>query len=258
MRIHALILSLIFCAAGLLWGAAFQNFSLLNYYPGWYFAPLESNTFAFPYRGGSFPAFVVQTNAARQDISAGAITATFRVVATDDARFTFGGEGRWNTGPMPPHARLFFSSRLGYYAEDGCPECSWWSADGWQVISNGTFTITASFDPARWSHSHGQTNAAAFAAALTNVIEAGVSFGGGSFFDIGVGLTAGNATFEMLALDFIPPGGAVKLPLADGLNCISTSTDLTNWTALTARTGPGVMRIPVGTDPQRFWRSVHD
>ena len=236
--------------------AAAQQFQLLNYWPGYAWAPLPSNTLYFPRRGGSFPAFVLLTNATPQDISGGSITATFRIVSSPDAAFTFGGEGRWNTGTTPPHARLFFSSYHGYLNESGCPECFWFSGDGWVQITNGVFTITATFDPSRWTHSYGQTNAAAFHAALTNCIEAGVCFGGGSFYDIGVGTTNGTATFEMLALDFIPPGGALSLNLTNGLNCIESSTDLTNWTPYAQRVGPGVMRIPVGTKPYEFWRTA--
>lgn len=257
MKLHAFILAAIFSAAGLLWGAAFQQFSLLNYWPGYAWAPLPSNTFAFPYRGGSFPAFVLLTNATPQDISSGAITATFRVIASPDAAFTFGGEGRWNTGPMPPHTRLFFSSYHGYLNESGCPECFWFSQDGWGTITNGVFTITASLDPARWTHGYGQTNAAAFHAALTNCIEVGVSFGGGSFFDIGVGLTNGTATFEMLALDFLPPASnGLSLTLTNGLNCIWTSSGLVTWQPYAMRVGPGVIQLPVGSEAQRFYKAV--
>ncbi len=243
-----------------------QQFSLLNYYPGWYFATqIQANTFSFPYRGqwpiGSFPAFVVLTNAIPQDISSGAITATFRVMATEDAVFRFGGQGSWNTGPTPPHARLFFSARLGYNAEDGCPKCSWYSADGWQPISNGVFTVTASLDPLRWTDSGAALNGTpppvtTFQEAITNVIEAGICFGGGSFYDIGVGMTEGQATFEMLSLDFLPGTGALSLNLTNGLNCIQTSTNLPNWTPLTQRVGPGTVRFPVGVEPYRFWRAT--
>lgn len=234
------------------------QFSLLNYWPGYAWSPLPSNTLSFPYRGGSFPAFVLLTNAVPQDISGGAITATFRVVASPDAAFTFGGEGRWNTGNMPTHARLFFSSYHGYLNESGCPECFWFSGDGWVRITNGVFTITATLDPSRWTHGYGQTNAIAFHAALTNCIEVGVCFGGGSFFDIGVGLTNGTATFEMLALDFLPPASnGLSLTLTnEGVNCVETSTDLISWAPYATRVGTNVLWIPVGTEPYRFWKAV--
>lgn len=249
MRLHAVIIAGIF---------AIQSqaaFSLINYWPGWYFAPMPSNTFAFPYRGGSFPAFALQTNSTPQNISSGSISATFRVTSTPDAVFRFGGQDNWNTGTLPPHARLFFSSYHGYLAESGCPECFWWSRDGWVAITNGTFTISATLDPARWTHAHGQTNAAEFYETLANTIEVGIALGGGSFFDIGVGMTAGNATLEMLALDFIP-AGTIPLALPFALNKIETSTDLTSWTAYAMRAGPGVMLLPIGEDSRRFWRAI--
>lgn len=252
MRFHTLILSLILSVAGMR-GA---DFSLLNFWPGYAWAPLPSNTLSFPYRGGSFPAFAILTNATPQDISGGAITATFRVTASPDVAFTFGGEGRWNTGTLPPHARLFLSSYHGYLAESGCPECFWWSRDGWIAITNGVFTITADLNPARWTHAQGQTNAAAFLATLTNVIECGVAFGGGSFFDIGVGVTNGVAAFEMLALDFLPATGPLSLNLSNGLNRVESSTDLIDWQDYALRTGPGVMKLSVGDGAQCFWRAT--
>lgn len=200
--------------------------SLLHYWPGWWFAPMTADTFSFPTNGASsFPAFIVQTNTAPQSLVGKTLSATFRVNATADAVFRFGGQDKWNTGTTPPHARLFFSTRLGYDAEDGCPKCSWYSADGWQVISNGTFTVTATLDPDRWTDSGarpwGETNS--FAGALTNVIEVGLCFGGGSFYDIGVALTSGAATFTLTDLRV-----SVN-PLT--LN-VESSPDLANWSVL--------------------------
>jgi len=208
--------------------ATASSFSVLNYNTSWYFSEINDGVFDFPLKGSTyFPAFVVRTNSATQNVSALAtIVAKFSVEASSDASFVYGGQDVWNIGTTPPHARLFFSSRLGYDGEDGCPKCSWFSVDGWQVISNGCFTISASLDSSRWTDSGaritGTPQIETFEQALASVEEVGVCFGGGCFYDIGVGLKTGFATFKMISLQIIKPVTVT----------IESSGDLTNWNQL--------------------------
>ena len=48
----------------------------------------------------------------------------------------------------------------------------------------------------------------------------------------------------------------VRLALADGLNRIEWSTNLTDWLPFTLAIGPGEWSAPVGGEAQRFWRST--
>ena len=55
-------------------------------------------------------------------------------------------------------------------------------------------------DPSKWSDYYGQfgsTVPADFAKAVANVTEIGVSFGGGCFYENGVGTTDGSGTFTL-------------------------------------------------------------
>lgn len=198
-----------------------DKFSVITYYPQYYFTTTVSNKFSFPsypliYPITGFPAFIVKTNLNPQKIS-GVLKATYKVAASENVVFRFGGQGNWNTGPTPPHARLFFSSKIGYRNNDPCPECSWWSQDGWQTLSNGAYTIQALLDYTKWTDSYAGQSSNNFSRALTNVIELGLSFGGGSFYDVGV--AADKAEFEMLSMQDIEP---IQIKL-------ESSFDLTNW-----------------------------
>lgn len=77
---------------------------------------------------------------------------------------------------------------------------NWWSNSASQVLTNGTFTLTAKVEPAEWSDWNGQVGTvvvAGFNDAAANVTLVGLSFGGGCFFENGVGTTDGNGTFTL-------------------------------------------------------------
>lgn len=48
----------------------------------------------------------------------------------------------------------------------------------------------------------------------------------------------------------------LSLNLSNGINRVEWSTDLVNWEPFTLRQGLGTMRIPVGNEAYRFWRTV--
>jgi hypothetical protein len=126
------------------------------------------------------------------------MTASFTVQGVSGT-FTYGGEP--SCGGTTATVRLYFESippgtKFAFTNY-------WWSDTAWQVLANGTapLTLTALVDPtAQWSDWNGQpssTNRAAFNAAAGNVTAVGLSFGGGCFFENGVGTTDGTGTFTL-------------------------------------------------------------
>ena len=124
------------------------------------------------------------------------ITATFNISGATPGAFIYYG----TCGSTPASTRLFFQTDNGggfaytHY---------WWSNPASQVLANGTWTVSAKLDPALWSDWNGQfgtTESAGFADAASNVTVIGLSFGGGCFFENGVGTTDGTGTFTLDSL----------------------------------------------------------
>jgi hypothetical protein len=98
---------------------------------------------------------------------------------------------------LPANVRFYFATDNGggfaftHY---------WWSNPAPQVLSNGSFTLTANVEPAEssdWNGQVGTSVAAGFNDAAANVTLIGLSFGGGCFFENGVGTTDRNGTFTL-------------------------------------------------------------
>ncbi|MGC2295784.1 MAG: hypothetical protein WA695_03715 [Candidatus Dormiibacterota bacterium] len=110
--------------------------------------------------------------------------------------FTYGGEPYCGGSAS---VRLYFESTHGPFGYSNY----WWSDTGFvNLVANGTFTLTAQIDPtlAAWGNWDGQpsaANTAAFTAAASDVTAIGLSFGGGCFFENGVGTTDGSGTFTL-------------------------------------------------------------
>jgi hypothetical protein len=67
-------------------------------------------------------------------------------------------------------------------------------------LSNGTFSLTATVEPAGWSDWNGKLGVdqvAGYMDAASNVTTIGLSFGGGCFFENGVGTTDGGGTLTL-------------------------------------------------------------
>ncbi len=120
------------------------------------------------------------------DLAGKTVTATFTINGSGDPFICYGG-----CGPSPASARLFFetSSAGGFDATH-----YWWSNPGGTTeLANGSFTLTAKVSPDQWSDEDGHEGSfsasarAGFAAAAANVTGIGLSFGGGGFFENGVG-----------------------------------------------------------------------
>jgi hypothetical protein len=125
------------------------------------------------------------------------ITANFAISGATGA-FTYYGEGTpSNPCGTPANTRLYFqTSNAGGFDFTHY----WWSNPASAVLNNGTLTVTATVEPAEWSDWNGQNGAlvpAGFAAAASNVTEIGLSFGGGCFFENGVGTSDGSGTFTL-------------------------------------------------------------
>ena len=143
------------------------------------------------------------------------ISATFTVtVLSGDPIFMFGGQLNnqgtgpgWNRGSLPPHCRLFFSTNIATYSNltaDNSPLNYWWSNPLYVEIDTltGTATLTESLSGTGWSSANGIPAANAFTEflnAVSNVRQIGLAFGGGSFFDVGVGTfeNTGTASFTL-------------------------------------------------------------
>lgn len=124
------------------------------------------------------------------------ISASYEISGvTSGASFTYYGQP--DACGAPASARLFFQTDNGggfaftHY---------WWSNPASQVLANGPGTLTVNLNPALWSDWNGQsgtTESAGFADAVANVTVIGFSFGGGCFFENGVGTTDGSGTFTL-------------------------------------------------------------
>jgi hypothetical protein len=127
------------------------------------------------------------------------VTATFTITGATGA-FTYFGEGTAdNPCVSPANTRLFFeTSNAGGFDETHF----WWSNPSSAILADGTFTVTATVNGAEWSDFFGHFGSdprysAGFDAAASNVKSIGLSFGGGCFFENGVGTTDGSGTLTL-------------------------------------------------------------
>lgn len=183
--------------------------------------PGDIATFSFPVAANkrvAFPAFLTTTvdGAVLGDLTGQTITATVLVTVTGNPQFCYGGNtpwSSWNTAsPVPANTRLYISTNPAAYDLGDAQQHEndyWWSSapGAWTVISatTGTVTLTSPFDPAHWSNAQGHLASdpnytAAFQAAVANVAQIGVAFGGGSFYDVGVAIwpNTGTAAFHLI------------------------------------------------------------
>jgi len=171
--------------------------------------------FVFPEwsRKAAFPAFLSTTtySSVLGNLSNKTISATVTITASPSALFVFGGElSGWNTtDPRPATGRLWFSTNATAYnvAEGMTNEHKfWWSETSYFVCTNnlGTVTITDTLDPLHWTSAWGHYGSdpsliEKFNAAVANVRQIGIAFGGGCCYDVGVGLSprGGPASFRL-------------------------------------------------------------
>jgi hypothetical protein len=199
------------CLALLIWTASAVLAGGAGWHLGYYTPSGRALSFASTSTGGGIASFdfTSQPNTALLVTDQGSspllgndtgktITATFHIGGATGA-FTYFGEGTPdNPCVFPANTRLYFQTDNGggfQYTH------YWWSDTAFTVLGNGTFSLTATIQPAGWSDWNGQpgpTQAAGFADAASNVTMIGLSFGGGCFFENGVGTTDGSGTLTLV------------------------------------------------------------
>jgi hypothetical protein len=116
--------------------------------------------------------------------------------------------GEPSCGPTPQEGGIEANVRFYFQTSNagGFDETHYWWSNPISVpllgpTSNGPTTLNWNLDGADWSDYNGHPGvgpyAAGFAAALSNVTDIGLSFGGGCFFENGVGTTDGSGTFTI-------------------------------------------------------------
>jgi hypothetical protein len=128
------------------------------------------------------------------DLRGETITATFHVSGVNGSFIYFGEP---SCGGTTANARLFFQTdnsggfQFTHY---------WWSDVAWTALANGGFSLTATVLPPGWSDWNGQAGVdqvAGFNDAASNVTTIGLSFGGGCFFENGIGTDDGSGTLTL-------------------------------------------------------------
>jgi len=118
--------------------------------------------------------------------------------------FTYYGEP--NGCARPANVRFYFrTDTSGKFEETDY----WWSnpmSVDLQVLTASDQTLVANFsNPAEWSHYYGGNGSAypaEFAQAIADVQFVGLSFGGGCFFENGVGIRPGTGSASFRLMDF--------------------------------------------------------
>ena len=152
-----------------------------------------------------------------------AVTATFRLTLSTPAGSTLDPSQLWYSTPgsLPTVRFLFEADDAALDAGTGVdPNLHWWSnpgAVGLTTMANGTdYTLTVNLDPALWSNDYGANGAldggVAFANTLTNVLDFGLSFGGGGGFQNGVALMPGvTGSFDLSEFITVPEPTSLAL-----------------------------------------------
>jgi hypothetical protein len=136
------------------------------------------------------------------NLTGGSVSATMAVAAISGTVFNYYGEP--SCGGTDAYVRFFFQKDTsGEFAETNY----WWSNPlhvNLTDLENGNVTIGVPLsDGSKWSDYYGHFGndpaySAAFNAALADVGMIGLSFGGGCFFENGVGIATGVGSFQLL------------------------------------------------------------
>jgi hypothetical protein len=139
------------------------------------------------------------------DMTGKTLSATVGVTVTTGTAFTYYGQpdgcGR------PANVRFYFQTNTsGKFEETDY----WWSnpvSVDLETLKAGDVTLTTGFTGAEWSDFFGHFGSdpaysAAFTAAVKDVQTIGLSFGGGCFFENGVGIQPGTGSGSFRLMDF--------------------------------------------------------
>lgn len=131
------------------------------------------------------------------DLTGKTVTAEFTITGVNGEFTYYGEDTSSNACGTPANARLYFeTSNAGGFAYTHY----WWSNPAAVTLANGTVTVSANVEPSEWSDWNGQLGSTVgdgFAAAASHVTEIGLSFGGGCFFENGVGTTDGSGSLTL-------------------------------------------------------------
>lgn len=142
-------------------------------------------------------------------INGATITATFFIEANNPA-YTGANVGGC---VVPVNVRLYFTSGNAVYklsTADKYPNLYWWCSQTGavayieQVDDGALVTLTGTVTPTQWSNANGQSASsqlAGFNTAANSPKHIGMAFGGGCFFDTGVGISSGSSTFHLLTFE---------------------------------------------------------
>jgi hypothetical protein len=140
------------------------------------------------------------------DLTGKSLSATVGVTVTSGTVFTYYGEP--DVCGRPANVRFYFQTNTsGKFEETDY----WWSnpvsVDLAALKTGGDVTLTTGFSGVEWSDYFGHfgsdpSYAAAFAAAVKDVQMIGLSFGGGCFFENGVGIVPGTGSGSFRLMDF--------------------------------------------------------
>jgi hypothetical protein len=152
-------------------------------------ATFDGTTASFTFAPDVFTArLTTQAKTLTGDLTGKTLHDTITVTGATTFTTHFGG-GCHN----PPAVRFFFIAKTnGPFATTDY----WWSDAQQYVLANGTVTLNEPLTPVDWSDINGQpaaSNSGAFNAAVANVREIGLSFGGDCFFENGA---AGTGTLS--------------------------------------------------------------
>lgn len=140
-------------------------------------------------------------------INGATITATFFIEASNPA-YTGANVGGCI---VPVNVRVYFTSGNAVYklsTADKYPNLYWWCSQSTavayieQVDDGSLVTLTASVTPTGWSNANGQSASSqltGFNSAANSARHIGLAFGGGCFFDTGVGISSGSSTFHLVS-----------------------------------------------------------
>jgi hypothetical protein len=143
------------------------------------------------------------------DLTGKTVSATVGVTVTPGAQFQYYGEGQPGDCGTPANVRLYFQTDTGGKFEE---TDYWWSnpvsADLATLTPGGDQTISESLaNPHNWTDFYGHHGddplySAGFAQAAADVQMIGLSFGGGCFFENGVGIQPGTGSGSFRLMDF--------------------------------------------------------
>lgn len=218
-----------------------------------YPVPVDGMTLKIPtsHDRVSLVGFLTTTNnqAILGNLKGGTITATVQISTTNSPIFWWGND--CHSGIRFPNFRLYFTTTSEVYTlghANANEREYWWAREAFAEVKQGTVTLTAQLDPKLWSNSQGHNGddpiyTVGFLSAAARVAQIGLSFGGGCFYDVGVGIynpdnPDSGATLQVMEYRVDRPRLVMigLEPRLDGIGLIQYSDNLLDWADMPANT----------------------